>query len=122
MTGPGADRRTLYGFIDRLNLPGLYRTFDFPDPNATSPQRDQTTVAPQSLFLMNHPFAIDAARAILRRPDVAGEGDPDARLARIYRLFYGLCRRTPMKSRWPANSSPIAQGERTPGGAVRRRC
>ena len=68
LTGPDANRRTLYGFIDRLNLPGLYRTFDFPDPNATSPKRDQTTVAPQALFLMNHPFAIDAARAILAPP------------------------------------------------------
>ena len=71
MTGPDAHRRTLYGFIDRLNLPGLYRTFDFPDPNATSPKRDQTTVAPQALFLMNHPFAIAAARAILARPEIA---------------------------------------------------
>ncbi len=75
LTGPDANRRTLYGFIDRLNLPGLYRTFDFPDPNATSPKRDQTTVAPQALFLMNHAFAIDAARGILRRADVAEERD-----------------------------------------------
>ena len=90
LTGPGSDRRTLYGFIDRLNLPGLYRTFDFPDPNATSPKRDQTTVAPQALFLMNHPFAIDAARGVLSRPEIAREGDPDAKVARIYRLLYGL--------------------------------
>ena len=31
LTDAGANRRTLYGFIDRLNLPGVYRTFDFPD-------------------------------------------------------------------------------------------
>jgi cytochrome c553 len=89
LTGPDANRRTLYGFIDRLNLPGLYRTFDFPDPNATSPRRDQTTVAPQALFLMNHPFAIDAARAIVARPDVIRESDEDAKVARLYRLIYG---------------------------------
>ncbi len=89
LTGPDANRRTLYGFIDRLNLPGLYRTFDFPDPNATSPRRDQTTVAPQALFLMNHPFAIDAARGVLSRRDIASERDPDAKLARLYRLLYG---------------------------------
>ena len=87
--GPDTNRRTLYGFIDRLNLPGLYRTFDFPDPNATSPRRDQTTVAPQALFLMNHPFALDAARAIQRRPDVLRERGDDAKVARIYRLLYG---------------------------------
>ena len=76
LTGTDAHRRTLYGFIDRLNLPGLYRTFDFPDPNATSPRRDQTTIAPQALFLMNHPFAIDAARAILSRPEVVARVIP----------------------------------------------
>jgi mono/diheme cytochrome c family protein len=88
LTGPGANRRTLYGFIDRLNLPGLYRTFDFADPNATSPRRDQTTVAPQALFLMNHSFAIDSARALLNRPEVGGTRDTDARVDRLYRLIY----------------------------------
>jgi hypothetical protein len=88
LTGTGANRRTVYGFIDRLNLPGLYRTFDFPDPNATSPRRDQTTVAPQALFLMNHPFAVDAARALIARPEVAAARDPDGKVDRLYRLIY----------------------------------
>ena len=68
-------RRTIYGFVDRLNLPGLYRTFDFPDPSTTSPRRDQTTVAPQALFMMNHPFMIEVSRSILARPDIAGLSD-----------------------------------------------
>ena len=89
LTGAGAHRRTLYGSIDRLNLPGLYRTFDFPDPNATSPRRDQTTVAPQALFLMNHPFAIESARAFLNRPEIAAMRDAEAKLDRLYRLIYG---------------------------------
>ena len=62
---------------------------DFPDPNATSPRRDQTTIAPQALFLMNHPFAIDAARAILSRPEVAEVRDSDGKVERLYRLIYG---------------------------------
>ena len=44
---PKSTRRTLYGFVDRLNLPGLYRTFDYPSPDASSPGRDTTTIAPQ---------------------------------------------------------------------------
>src|SRR5262249_45752887 len=32
ITAPAATRRTLYGFLDRLNVPELYRTFDFPSP------------------------------------------------------------------------------------------
>ncbi len=89
LTDAAANRRTLYGLIDRLNLPGLYRTFDFPDPNATSPRRDYTTVAPQALFLMNHPFVINAARAILSRPEIAAERDTDAKIERLERLIHG---------------------------------
>jgi len=85
----GANRRTVYCFIDRLNLPGLYRTFDFPDPNATSPRRDQTTVAPQALFLMNHPFALDAPRAILARPEISAAQEIDTKVDRLDRLIYG---------------------------------
>lgn len=88
-TDPAVRRRTLYAHIDRLNLPGLYRTFDFPDPNATSPKRDQTTVPPQALFLMNHPFVRTAAEAMVGRTDVASLGDPDARVDRLFRLAYG---------------------------------
>jgi cytochrome c553 len=81
-------RRTLYGFIDRLNLPGLYRAFDFPDPHATSPRRDLTTVAPQALFLMNHPFVLAMARATLQRPEIAREPEWARRVDRLYRLLY----------------------------------
>jgi hypothetical protein len=89
LTDAASTRRTLYGLIDRLNLPGLYRTFDFPDPNATSPRRDYTTIAPQALFLMNHPFVINAANAILGRPEIAAEHDTDAKIGRLERLIHG---------------------------------
>jgi Protein of unknown function (DUF1553) len=85
-------RRTIYGFVDRLNLPGLFRTFDFPDPSTTSPRRDQTTVAPQALFLMNHPFMIEVSRSILARPEMALPGDTKRKVERLFRLVYG---RTP---------------------------
>jgi hypothetical protein len=88
LTAPAMKRRTLYGFIDRLNLPGFYRTFDFPDPNATSPRRDQTTVAPQALFLMNHPFVIDAARALITRPEIVAANDMNIKVHALYRLIY----------------------------------
>ncbi len=88
-TDNAANRRTIYCFIDRLNLPGLYRTFDFPDPNATSPRRDQTTVAPQALFLMNHPFVLDAPGAILARPEIDAAPEIDAKVDRLDCLIYG---------------------------------
>ena len=89
LVGPSAARRTLYGHLDRLNVPGLYRTFDFPSPDATSPGRDATTVPPQALFLLNHPFSQECARRLARRPDVAAAPDPAARVRRMYRIVYG---------------------------------
>jgi hypothetical protein len=86
---PRATRRTLYSFLDRLNVPGLFRTFDFPTPDATSPRRDNTTIAPQALFLMNHPLVMECARNILRRPGVVGELDPQNKTRRIYGLLFG---------------------------------
>jgi mono/diheme cytochrome c family protein len=88
ITAPAANRRTVYGYLDRLNVPGLYRTFDFPSPDATSPHRDTTTVPPQALFLMNNPFAIEQARRVTRRPEIAGERDPARRVDRLFRLLY----------------------------------
>jgi hypothetical protein len=84
-----ANRRTLYGHLDRLNVPGLMRTFDFPSPDATSPQRVDTTVPQQALFLMNNPFALDCARRLVQRPDVAGRKDVASRVERLYRLLFG---------------------------------
>jgi hypothetical protein len=86
---PAATRRTVYGYLDRQNLPGLYRTFDFPSPDASSPQRDTTTVAPQALFLMNSPFVIECARNLARRSELAAEKDLACKVARLYRLLYG---------------------------------
>ena len=88
LTGAAARRRTLYAHVDRLSLPGLYRTFDFPDPNATSPRRDQTTVPPQALFLMNNAFVRDLALALSNRPDVLAHSDLDDRVDRLFHLVY----------------------------------
>jgi hypothetical protein len=87
--GPNAARRTLYGFVDRQTLPGLYRAFDFPSPDATSAQRDATTIPQQALYLMNNLFVLECARGLLRQPDVAAAKDLAARVDRLYRLCYG---------------------------------
>lgn len=84
-----APRRTLYVFIDRMDLPSLYSTFDFPSPAASCPQRLQTTVAPQMLYLMNNPFLEGLAEATVKRPEVQRELEPSVRLERLYRLMLG---------------------------------
>jgi hypothetical protein len=88
-TTPYARRRTVYGFIDRQNLPGLFRTFDFASPDATTPKRHATTVPQQALFLMNGPFAQAQARLFAARKDVKDQPDDAARIQRMYWVAYG---------------------------------
>ncbi|MFO0820883.1 MAG: PSD1 and planctomycete cytochrome C domain-containing protein [Pirellulales bacterium] len=87
-------RRTLYGHIDRLDVPTLLTTFDFPNPAQSNPQRDQTTVAPQSLYLMNNGFVAEIARRIAARPELASVAGSDS-AARIRALFGILYAREP---------------------------
>ena len=97
MGGPPVDllagtvpaRRTIYGSIDRLAMPGLLRTFDFPSPDATSPQRDATTVPQQALYLMNHRFVREAAHRLAHRPEVTAAPDLPAKVTALYRVIYG---------------------------------
>ncbi|HEY7308510.1 MAG TPA: PSD1 and planctomycete cytochrome C domain-containing protein [Gemmataceae bacterium] len=88
-TAPFTTRRTVYGFIDRQNLPGLFRTFDFASPDTSTPQRYATTVPQQALFLMNSPFAIEQARHFVQRPDVQSQPKDEAKINRMYQLAFG---------------------------------
>jgi hypothetical protein len=86
---PFSTRRTVYGFIDRQNLPGLLRTFDFASPDTSSPQRYATTVPQQALFLMNSPFVAEQAKNTAARADVASLPDTASKIKRLYQLAYG---------------------------------
>ena len=68
-------RRTVYGSIERQNLPGIFRSFDFASPDSSSAQRFRTTVPQQALFLMNSPLVIEQARYLASRPDLLARAD-----------------------------------------------
>lgn len=89
---PYSRRRTVYGFIDRQNLPGTFRIFDFASPDTHSPQRFVTTVPQQALFLMNSPFVMEQARKLVARPEVAATNDAEGKIKILFRTTYG---RTP---------------------------
>jgi hypothetical protein len=86
---PFPRRRSVYGFIDRQNLPGTLRVFDFAGPDQHSPQRFTTTVPQQALFLLNSPFVIEQARALAARPEVAFRTQPEDKVRELYRAAYG---------------------------------
>src|SRR5207237_9549072 len=87
-TEPFTGRRTVYGFVERQNLPGVFRTFDFASPDATSPQRFTTTVPQQALFLMNSPFAVQQARGLAERAEIKSCASAEERVRRLYALAY----------------------------------
>ena len=86
--GAGAPRRTLYGFIDRQNLPGLLRAFDFASPDTTAPMRYQTTVPQQALFLMNSPFMAARAHDFVMQPAIATADTLDQKLERMHQIAF----------------------------------
>src|SRR5947209_12438694 len=82
-------RRSVYLFIDRQNLPGTFRAFDFASPDTHSPQRYTTTVPQQALFLLNSPFITEQVNGVMKRPEVDGEKDVDGRIRKLYRVLPG---------------------------------
>ena len=86
---PSTRRRSVYAFVDRARLPGVFQTFDFASPDQHSPQRFLTTIPQQALFLMNSPFVVEQARHLAARVEIASEKEPRRRLEALYRLVVG---------------------------------
>jgi hypothetical protein len=85
---PYSFRRSIYGYIDRGNLPELMAHFDFSDPHMTNSKRTTTIVPQQALFLMNSPFTVDVARRIIARPEVKNAPDDIRRVHSIYKIVF----------------------------------
>ena len=85
---PYGYRRSVYGYIDRGNLPELMLNFDFSDPDMPNSKRTTTVVPQQALFLMNSPMTVDVARKIVARPEVTTAHADAFRIAAIYRVIF----------------------------------
>ena len=81
-------RRTLYAYIDRENLPEIFRTFGFANPDMTISRRDETTVPQQALFMMNSPLVIQQARAIMERSEIRELQSTDERLNALFKMLF----------------------------------
>jgi len=87
-TPPYPGRRAVYGLIDRQNLPGLLRTFDFANPDTSNQGRFQTTVPQQALFLMNSPFVGERAGSLAQSNAVWTESDRAQTVRRLYQAVF----------------------------------
>ncbi|MBJ44415.1 MAG: hypothetical protein CMJ80_14275 [Planctomycetaceae bacterium] len=89
-------RRSIYLPVFRNTLPEIFAVFDFSDPNIQNGRRTQSTIAPQSLLLMNHPFVIVQSRlAAERAAAVTHDGTARQREQRIERAFRETLGRRP---------------------------
>jgi hypothetical protein len=82
-----SSRRTLYLMTIRSDRSGFRPLFDVADPTAPVDKRVVSTVAPQALFLLNHPFVIQQTEALARRILQVKSSQAD-RIDRVYRLLF----------------------------------
>lgn len=105
---PFTPRRAIYGYIERQNLPGIFRTFDFASPDSTSARRFLTTVPQQALFFMNSPLSEEDAQSLAQRPEIVKASDDAQRVRRLYQILF---QRLPDADEAAAGLSYLHQGE-----------
>jgi hypothetical protein len=85
---PYSNRRSVYGYIDRGDVPELMQQFDFSDPDMANSRRTTTIVPQQALFFMNSPMCVDVVRKVTTRPEFkAAQNDAD-RVKAIYEVLF----------------------------------
>lgn len=83
---PEADsRRSVYMFVDRYEQPTVPAMFDFANPDSHSPQRFNTTVPQQTLFLMNSPYMKKRSDHVLKvKPEITSTSTPEKSITSLY--------------------------------------
>ena len=84
VSDPANHRRTVYGLVDRQDLPAFYRAFDFAVPDQCAERRPRTTVPQQALFALNSAFVMEQTRTLAARPEIAGAKNPERRVAVLF--------------------------------------
>jgi mono/diheme cytochrome c family protein len=83
------NRRTLYLMTIRSDRSNYRMLFDAADPVGIVEKRIDSTVAPQALFLLNHPFALMQTESLARRLQREAPADDNGRINWLYKLVYG---------------------------------
>jgi mono/diheme cytochrome c family protein len=125
---PFSNRRTVYGYIDRANLPETLAHFDFASPTQPIGNRHETVVPQQALFLMNNPLLVDVSRRLMMREEMK-PADTDEK--KVHALYWMIFQRPPkpeeivlskgyidaVRNPAAADDGPVA----SPGGAGKAR-
>jgi hypothetical protein len=89
---PFSNRRSVYGYIDRANLPETLAHFDFASPTQPIGNRHETVVPQQALFLMNNPLLVEVSRRLMTREEMK-PADTDEK--KIHALYWMIFQRPP---------------------------
>jgi mono/diheme cytochrome c family protein len=81
-------RRSVYGKIDRANLPEVMNHFDFATPDMATGKRYQTIVPQQALFLMNSSMVVEQARNAVNKSEFQRLTTDDQRIQYLYGLIF----------------------------------
>ena len=87
--------RSIYLVQKRTVRVPFMETFDLPENSASCARRNESTVAPQALSLLNSPLAVEAARSFSRRVVAEVGGSPQRQIERAFQLAF---QRRPAKS------------------------
>jgi hypothetical protein len=91
--GPAGDdltisKRSLYVQTDRWDRSNYATLFDAANPDASVEKRDVSTIAPQSLFLLNHDFVASQAKQLAGRLIREGPASETDRIQRAFQLLF----------------------------------
>lgn len=104
-------RRSIYTPAFRNKRLELFEAFDFADINQTIGKRNSSTIAPQALYFLNHPFVMDQSRKAAERLLKSSGGD-ETLITLAYRQTLG---RIPTERELPlAQSFVQISGSDTP--------
>ena len=81
-------RRTVYGLVDRQDLPSVFRSFDFPSPDQCAERRPKTIVPQQALFAMNSPFVLEQAHSLAELSAAECGNEPRRRVEWLHRRLF----------------------------------
>jgi hypothetical protein len=101
-------RRSIYGYVDRLFLSDLLSQFDFSDPDGANSGRISTIVPQQALFFMNSAMAVDVARQVANKPEIANAKTEEERVKAIYLTLF---QRSPKPEELQLATKFLAQAE-----------
>jgi len=87
--GPDDFRRSIYIQVRRKAPLTVLDTFDEPTMTPNCEARSSTTVAPQSLLLMNDNFVLDTAHTLAERLRKEAPGDARGQIAKAWNILYG---------------------------------